>query len=430
MSRILVVDDEDILRDAICEALQRNGHDVVGSPDGDEALERISTETFHVVITDLKMPGKDGMEVLEETRRLLPETPVILITAHGTIQNAVEAMKKGAFDYIIKPFNLDELEILVERGLKHRGLSMENEYLRTRVDDDSRQSFVPISGVTELIGKAASSDATVLISGETGTGKEVVARRLHQLSPRRAAPFLAVNCAALSAGLLESELFGHEKGAFTGADKQRKGRFELADSGTILLDEVSEIEPRLQSKLLRILQERCFERVGSSQTRHVDVRVIATTNRDLQQEVGRGNFREDLYYRLNVIPVELPPLRARREEIPALVEGFLSRKKISRSAMRLLQEYNWPGNVRELRNILERAEILSSGTEIGPDTLSPWLKSPVNSTPVRAATSLEDVERKAIEETLQSTGGNKEQAARILGITSRTLRDRVKKWSG
>ncbi len=430
MSRILVVDDEDILRDAICEALQRNGHDVVGSPDGDAALERISTETFHVVITDLKMPGKDGMEVLEETRCLLPETPVILITAHGTIQNAVEAMKKGAFDYIIKPFNLDELEILVERALKHRGLSMENEYLRTRVDDDSRQSFVPISGVTELIGKAASSDATVLISGETGTGKEVVARRLHQLSPRHAAPFLAVNCAALSAGLLESELFGHEKGAFTGADKQRKGRFELADSGTILLDEVSEIEPRLQSKLLRVLQERCFERVGSSQTRHVDVRVIATTNRDLQQEVGRGNFREDLYYRLNVIPVELPPLRARREEIPALVEGFLSRKKISRSSMRLLQEYNWPGNVRELRNILERAEILSSGTEIGPDTLSPWLKSPVASTPVRAATSLEDVERKAIEETLQSTGGNKEQAARILGITSRTLRDRVKKWSG
>jgi DNA-binding NtrC family response regulator len=429
MNRILVIDDEDILRDAISEALQRKGYEVVGASNGRAGVERFSGEAFHAVITDLKMPEMDGMGVLEEIKRILPETPVILITAHGTIESAVEAIKKGAFDYIIKPFNLDELEILVERALQHRGLSMENEYLRTRVNDSNQQSFVPIGGVMDLLEKAAGTDATVLISGETGTGKEVVARRLHQISRRSQAPFLAVNCAALSAGLLESELFGHEKGAFTGADKQRKGRFELADSGSILLDEVSEIEPRLQAKLLRVLQERCFERVGSSQTRHIDVRVMATTNRDLQQEVSKGTFREDLYYRLNVIPVELPPLRSRSEEIPALVDGFLSRKHFSKSAMRLLLAYNWPGNVRELKNIVERGEVLSMGEEIDSDTISPWLRMPVASTPVTSGNSLEDVERRAIEETLRTTGGNKEKAARILGITSRTLRDRVKKWS-
>ncbi|MBI2900110.1 MAG: sigma-54-dependent Fis family transcriptional regulator [Planctomycetes bacterium] len=429
MNRVLVIDDEAILRDAMVEALRRAGHSVEGFDAGRQALDRLASEEHHLVITDLKMPGMDGLAVLEEAKRISPDLPVILVTAHGTIESAVEAMRKGAFDYVIKPFKLDELEILVERALRHRGLTIENEYLRTRVRD-AAERFVPIPGLQPLVEKAAASDATVLVSGETGTGKEVVARTLHQGSPRRNAPFLCVNCAALSAGLLESELFGHEKGAFTGADRQRKGRFELADGGTILLDEVSEIDPGLQAKLLRVLQERTFERVGSSQTRRADVRVIATTNRNLRDEVAKGRFREDLYYRLNVIPIHVPPLRERREEIPALVEHFLGGRRLSKGALRALVEYSWPGNVRELKNILERAQVLSGAEEIPESVIVPWLEGGARGGPSLAGRPLEEVEREAIGETLRSCGGNREQAARILGITSRTLRDKLKKWSG
>ncbi|HZE96001.1 MAG TPA: sigma-54 dependent transcriptional regulator, partial [Planctomycetota bacterium] len=284
MSRILIIDDEAILRDATAEALRRAGHGVDAFEAGRPALDAFAQSSYDLVVSDLKMPGMDGVAVLDEAKRLAPDVPFIMVTAHGTVETAVGAMKKGAYDFIIKPFKLEELEALVERALEHRLLSVENEVLKARVSETEDAGAVwsaATRDLYELLQRVAQSDATVLISGESGTGKEVAARTLHRLSKRAAAPFLCVNCAALSAGLLESELFGHEKGAFTGADRMRKGRFELADGGTLLLDEVSEIDPGLQAKLLRVLQERSFERVGSSQTRKADVRILATTNRDL-----------------------------------------------------------------------------------------------------------------------------------------------------
>jgi DNA-binding NtrC family response regulator len=432
VSRILVVDDEAILRDAVAEALRRAGHAVESFEDGRAAVERLESEGADLVITDLKMAGMDGLAVLEECRRHAPEVPVVLVTAHGTVETAVGAMKRGAYDYLIKPVKLDELEMLVARALEHRALAAENEVLRARVADPAPEAVWGDSTreLLRLLERAALSDATVLVAGESGTGKEVAARTLHRLSRRRAAPFLAVNCAALSAGLLESELFGHEKGAFTGADRLRKGRFELAEGGTLLLDEVSEIDPGLQAKLLRVLQERVFERVGSSQPRRADVRVVATTNRDLAVEVAEGRFREDLYYRLNVIPVRMPPLRERRAEIPALAAHFMGkhRKRLSAGALRRLCEYAWPGNVRELANVLERAAVLSAGDEIAEEMLVPWLGGPARPGPSLLGASLEEIERKAIEENLRANGGNRERTARLLGITSRTLRDKLKRW--
>jgi len=432
VSRILIVDDEAILRDAMAEALRRGGHGVDAFEAGRPAMERFAQESFDLVISDLKMPGMDGMAVLEECRRLAADVPVVIITAHGTVESAVGAMKKGAYDFIIKPFKLDELELLVGRALEHRSLTVENEVLRARVADSNGEAVwsAATRDVYQLLERAAQSDATVLITGESGTGKEVAARTLHQLSRRRLAPFLAVNCAALSAGLLESELFGHEKGAFTGAERMRKGRFELAEGGTLLLDEVSEIDPGLQAKLLRVLQERAFERVGSSQTRRVDVRVVATTNRDLPAQVAQGKFREDLYYRLNVLPVRLRPLRERREEIAPLAEHFLKRhrKSLSKGAMKKLLEYDWPGNVRELANVIERASVLCASEEIPGDVIAPWLEGQARPAASWVGLPLEEVERRVIEETLKACGGNREKTARQLGITSRTLRDKLKKW--
>jgi len=433
VSRILLIDDEAILRDAAAEALRRAGHAVDAFDSGRPALDAFAQSGYDLVISDLRMPGMDGVAVLEEARRLAPDVPFIIVTAFGTVETAVGAMKKGAYDFIIKPYKLEELEALAARALEHRLLSVENEVLRTRVSDAEGAGAVWSAATRdthELLERAAQSDATVLISGESGTGKEVAARTLHQLSRRRAGPFLCVNCAALSAGLLESELFGHEKGAFTGADRMRKGRFELADGGTLLLDEVSEIDPSLQAKLLRVLQERSFDRVGSSQTRRVDVRVIATTNRDLPAEVEKGRFRQDLYYRLNVLPVRLKPLRDRREEIPLLIEHFLGKhqKRLSRGAISRLCDYGWPGNVRELANIVERAAVLSPGEEISGDLIAPWLEGGRPSPPSTLGVPLENVERRVIEENLKANGGNREKTARILGITSRTLRDKLKKW--
>ncbi len=433
MTKVLVVDDETILRDAIAEALRRAGHEVEAFDSGRPAMDRFAAESFDLVISDLKMPGMDGIALLEEARRLAPDVPVLIITAHGTVESAVGAMKRGAHDYIIKPFKLEELEVLVERAIAHRRLSVENQVLRARVSETNGFHAVwseATREVTRLLERAAGSDATVLVTGESGTGKEVAARALHGLSARRAAPFLAVNCAALSAGLLESELFGHEKGAFTGADQMRKGRFELADGGTLLLDEVSEIDPGLQAKLLRVLQERAFERVGSSQTRRADVRVIATTNRDLPAEVARGRFREDLYYRLNVIPIRMPPLRDRRAEVPLLAAHFLERhrKRMSKGAMKKLCEYDWPGNVRELANVIERAAVLCPGEEISGEMIGPWLEGSARPPQALVGVSLEEIERRVIEENLKANGGNREKTARVLGITSRTLRDKLKKW--
>jgi two-component system, NtrC family, response regulator HydG len=372
MGRILVADDQDMMRDSLASTLVREGHEVVAATDGAMALTKLSGAKFDLMITDLKMPKMTGIELLAEARKIRPEMPVVLMTAFASVQTAVEAMKLGAYDYIQKPFDGDEIKMLVERTLEHSRLRTENAVLRTMAAEMNTPRPLVGSGpsmeeVKQKITLVARSNATVLVRGESGTGKEVVARAIHAQSQRADKPFLAVNCAALSENLLESELFGHEKGAFTGADKIRRGRFELADGGTLLLDEISEIAPALQAKLLRVLQENCFERVGSSMTTQIDVRVIATSNRSLEKEVEQGRFREDLFYRLNVVPIELPPLRDRAEDVPELARYFLSLiskkdrtafRHMEPEAVRLLQRYPWPGNVRELANIVERASVL------------------------------------------------------------------------
>ncbi|MFC1587129.1 sigma-54-dependent transcriptional regulator, partial [Planctomycetota bacterium] len=383
MSRICVVDDNEIMRESLAETVRRAGHDVASFESALDALNEFKREDFHLVITDLMMPKMSGLEFLVEIKHFSPDTEVILITAYATVENAVQAMKEGAFDYIIKPFNADAIEIVITKALEHQRLRSENEYLRTKVADHSPVAYTAVPGKSKVmvelsrqIDKVANSNATVLIRGESGVGKEVVARALHALSSRCDKPFFAVNCAALSAGLLESELFGHERGAFTGADKMRKGRFELANGGTLMLDEISEIDPGLQAKLLRVLQEKSFERVGSSQTRKVDVRVLATTNRDLKQAIAEKTFREDLYFRINVVTLNVPPLRNRRQDIPGLVDYFIIKfakemgktiTGIDTGALRTLETYAWPGNVRELQNVIERAVVLSAGDALSAE---------------------------------------------------------------
>ncbi|HLL88465.1 MAG TPA: sigma-54 dependent transcriptional regulator, partial [Tepidisphaeraceae bacterium] len=373
MARILVVDDTEMMRDSLASILVRDGHEVIAAGDGAVAVSRLQAGTrFDLVITDLKMPKMTGIELLAEVKKTRPDTPVVLMTAFASVQTAVEAMKLGAYDYIQKPFDGDEIKLLVDRTLEHNRLIRENAALRTMAETLAPKPLVGASplmqDVRQRIEQVGRSNATVLVRGESGTGKEVVARAIHAASERRDRPMLAVNCAALSENLLESELFGHEKGAFTGADRLRRGRFELADGGTLLLDEISEIAPALQAKLLRVLQEGCFERVGSSLSVDVDVRVVATSNRDLEKEVADGKFRQDLFFRLNVVPIDLPPLRQRPDDIPDLARHFLSmvaRKEksafrhIEAEAVRLLQRYSWPGNVRELENVIERALVLA-----------------------------------------------------------------------
>ena len=371
---ILVVDDDAYVREPTEEILRRKGYEVDTATDGKSALSKLDEADYDLILSDIKMPGMDGMALLEAARAKFPDTHIIMMTAFGSVDNAVEAMRKGAYDYIQKgSADPAEIELVVERALKYQDAERENKRLRSELQD--KYSFSNMIGkahnmeqVFDLIDTVADSRATVLVTGESGTGKELVARALHYNSSRRTAPFIRLNCAALPKDLMESELFGHEKGAFTGAIKQTRGRFEMADGGTLLLDEISEIDPALQAKLLRVLQEREFERIGSTQTIKVDVRIVATTNRDLQKEVAAGNFREDLYYRLNVIEMGLPPLRERKEDIPLLVKHFLNsarynrgldgEKKIeglSRDALDALVAYHWPGNVRELVNVVERA---------------------------------------------------------------------------
>jgi DNA-binding NtrC family response regulator len=373
---ILIVDDDSIIRETIREALAgRAEFSVTAARDGSDAVEKLNNTFYDLVLTDMKMPGLNGIELLEKIGERMPEATVVVMTAFGTIETAVSAMKKGAFDYLTKPFSIDELEVVIDKALKHRRIVQENRYLRDEISFE--YNFGNIVGtssvmaeVYEIIAKVAASDATVLIHGESGTGKELVARAIHYNSRRKDGPFIKLNCAAISSGLLESELFGHEKGAFTNAINRKPGRFELADGGTLLLDEVSEMEFALQSKLLLVLKEGEFDRVGGVQTVKTDVRIISTTNRDLPHEIKEKTFREDLYYRLNVIPVHLPPLRSRKEDLPLLVEHFLQKynKKngrvisgVTADAMALLSGYDWPGNVRELENAMERAVVLSTG---------------------------------------------------------------------
>ncbi len=449
MACICVIDDQAMMRDSLTAALTAQDHKVYAFESASEALTMIKQQPFDVVLTDLRMPGLDGVALLRELRRLGLDVPVILMTAHASVETAVEAMKLGAFDYVQKPFNAQEIEILIERALRERTLLRDNEILRRTVEDLSRHRELigqspAMRPVLEKVQRVAQSSATVLITGESGTGKELIARAIHAASARAEQPLLCVNCAALSPTLLESELFGHEKGAFTGADRMRKGRFELADGGTLLLDEVSEIAPALQAKLLRVLQEHEFERVGSSVTRRVDVRVIATTNRDLREWAAKARFREDLYYRLSVLPIEVPPLRDRREDIPLLLEYFIgritaregrARPKLTPEALKLLQEYSWPGNVRELENLCERVCVLEAGREVGPDTLAPLLagplkvaSAPVTSVVYRDGSILDDAERDLILRTLERFGGHREKTARALGIGLRTLGLKLKRW--
>ncbi|WP_428386565.1 sigma-54-dependent transcriptional regulator [Mucisphaera sp.] len=473
--KILVVDDKQIMRDSVAATLQRAGYTVVTAADGQAAIQQASKHRPSAVVTDLKMPEMDGLALLGELRRIDPSLPVVLMTAYGTVADAVAAMQDGAFDFIQKPFEGDQLVMVVRRAVEHRQLVSENEALRS--DNASRADVAPslvgkspeMRRLAQQIHQVANSNGTVLICGESGTGKEVVARTVHAHSPRRDRVMLCVNCAALSTSLLESELFGHEKGAFTGADQLRKGRFELADGGTILLDEISEISPTLQAKLLRVLQEGQFERVGSSTTLTVDVRVLATTNRDLRFAVASGHFRQDLYYRLNVLPIELPSLRLREADIPLLAEHFLSQvalregrepKKLDAAALKLLRAYPWPGNVRELQNICERASVLTRGGLIKADLIEPWLTTPGPSAPLASplpaqtehaanhetpplvvtpgrvtappsigpVRSLEEVEREQIVQALGYFGGNRQKTAKALGIGVRTLGLKLKKW--
>ncbi|HOX05756.1 MAG TPA: sigma-54 dependent transcriptional regulator [Planctomycetota bacterium] len=447
---IMVLDDQELMRDSLREVLSRSGYRVRAFAAGAEALKALAGGGYDLLITDMKMPNMDGLTVLAEARKIAPALAVVVITAFGTVETAVEAMRRGAFDYIQKPFKPEEIELLVERALERRRLLAENEYLRAEVRREwSPEEMVGREGglaaVWAGISKVARTPATVLIRGETGTGKELVARAIHYGSDRAARPFVRVNCAALSAGLLESELFGHEKGAFTGAQTERVGRFELAEGGSLLLDEISEMSVDLQGKLLRVLQEREYERVGSSEPRQADVRVIATTNRDLERHMNEGKFRQDLFFRLNVVPINVPPLRERRGDIPALAEHFLRRfsremgsqfQGVHSGAAEALSAYDWPGNVRELANVIERAAVLHSGSELLREHVEPGLRGAPGGSPGAApgagasgpVRSLDDLEREAIIAACRRMGGERRKVAEALGISERTLREKLRKY--
>lgn len=445
-STILVIDDEDLMREYVEESLLRAGHEVVVASSGKEGLATLEGRAFDIVVTDLKMKPMDGLAVVGHTLAKHPGTRCIVMTAYGTIETAVEAMKAGADDYILKPFTPDELELAVERAIQRSRTAEENHYLRTADNQDyDYDAMIGESAVMKnvygQIEKIAASKSTVLIRGDSGTGKELVARAIHYQGPRANQPFIKVNCAALSAGLLESELFGHEKGSFTGAHERKIGRFELADTGTLLLDEVSEIPSDLQPKLLRALQEREIDRVGGTTSIPVDARIIATSNRNLEEAVENGDFREDLFFRLNVIPVQLPPLRDRREDVPLLVDRFLEnfarengRTGVSidaESRMRL-QAYDWPGNVRELQNAIERAVVLATSPKLTASDFA-FLAATRSSRngaggKARAGMTVAQMERELIFKTLEACGDNRTRAAEMLDISVRTLRNKLKEY--
>jgi DNA-binding NtrC family response regulator len=438
---ILLVDDEEKILKTLSRALRDDGQDVVNTTSPRQAQRLLTERSFDVLIVDNVMPETSGLDLIREYVGSTPEAErpqILMMTAHATVESAIEAMKLGAFDYLQKPFEVDELLVVVRRALDHQRLRTEYRYLLSERDEQfDHYGIVGRSrAVQEVIKRAelvAETKSTVLILGETGTGKELVARAIHDRSAQRSMPLIKVNCAAIPEALLESELFGHIRGAFTGATTNKKGKFALADGGTIFLDEIATMSPTLQSKLLRVLQEREFEPLGAERSQRVDVRVIAATNRDLPQLVAQGKFQDDLFYRLNVIPIEIPPLRERREDIPALVEHFIKKhaqrtgrriERIDDDALAGLQEYEWPGNVRELENTIERAVVLSQGPTITSRAISvlgaaPQPSSGLPSTKLRP--NIEWVEKETIRRALESAGGVKKDAAELMGISQRAL---------
>lgn len=448
-TQILIVDDDKGHLSMLETILGGWGYKTASVMDGQEAVEAVKEHPYDAVLTDVRMANVSGIEALEEIKAFNPAIPVLLMTAYSSVDVAVEAMKLGAYDYLTKPLNFDELKITLERALEHKRLTEENRYLKETVS--SGQSLTGIIGsspamkeLTDMVKVVAPTEATVLLTGESGTGKELIARAIHSNSNRKNNPLVTINCAALSETLLESELFGHEKGAFTGADKRRDGRFMQANKGTIFLDEIGEISMPMQAKLLRAVQEREIQRVGSDQVQTVDVRILAATNRDLKKEVDAGRFREDLYYRLHVMVLKLPALRDRQDDVPLLANYFLERfatknrkevKGFTPLAMDMLIRYDWPGNVRELENTIERSIILSMGEYVTEKELPPGIISNYDENAQTPALSrqlgglpLEDVQKQAILATLEQTGWNKSEAAKILNITRTTLNNKLKKY--
>jgi DNA-binding NtrC family response regulator len=446
---LLFVDDEPALRSLMGERLRGRGFDVVEAESGERALELLDQFAFDIIITDLRMPGIDGMRVIEVARDRYPGIVAIVITGYGTVKDAVDAIKRGASDFLAKPFQFDEMMHVLDKALEQRRLASENAYLRSQLEERYQFGGIlgrsrPMQALFQLLDTVARSNSTILVTGETGTGKEVVARAIHHNSPRRVARFVALNCSAIPETLLEAELFGHVRGAFTGAIGTRQGRFEQAHKGTLFLDEVGTMSPALQMRLLRALQEREFERVGDNTTIKVDVRVIGATNSDLAKMVATGTFREDLYYRLNVIPIQLPPLRDRRDDIPILVQHFLEKfasgrnMHVSQGAMRALMAYPWPGNVRQLENAVERSVALSGGrVELDQTDLPPELQPTDNavSTPfvefpeegLDLAAYLSSIERETIQRALERTSGNRNKAAELLRMKRTTLVEKLKR---
>jgi two-component system response regulator AtoC len=436
MSRILVIDDEPKMTMLIASTLGDSGHAVDTASTGREAMERLQKQSYDLVVSDIRLPAPDGMEILAWLRQNRPDTLVIMMTAFAEVKTAVEAMKKGASDYLIKPFPLDELTLQVGRLLNARHTRQLKELREKDYDALAYDEFIGQAPATrkllDLLKKVAITDTAVLITGESGTGKELAAKMIHNLSPRRENPFIAVNCAALTETLLESELFGHEKGAFTGAVARKPGRFELADGGTIFLDEIGEMSPGLQSKLLRVLEERTLTRVGGVDEIMVDVRLLTATNRNLKDMVKDGRFREDLYFRINVFPITMPPLRARGDDIILLAKYFLAKAnfphaELDPEILDLLTHYSWPGNIRELKNILDRAMILAGDEPIDPSCIGiDDDENPDTETVSIGNQSLGESEKKMIQEALERTDGNKTEAAKILGISRRRLYSRMK----
>jgi two-component system response regulator HydG len=444
--KILVVDDEQSHRTMLNAVLAKEGYVVSEADDGLSAIKGVESEAFDLILMDVRMTDMDGIEALGEIKKISPSVPVIMMTAYASVKTAVQALKSGAYDYLTKPLDIDELKILIKKALDYYRLQEENILLKERLADRFDFSQIigksrPMKELFETLSLVAPSDATILIYGESGTGKELVANAIHQNSARVQRPFIKVSCAALPETLLESELFGHEKGAFTGAIARKEGRFHLADGGSFFLDEVDVMSPATQVKLLRVLQEREFEPLGSTKTIRVDIRLIAATNKDLEAEVKAGRFREDLFYRLNVIPIHLPPLRKRKEDIPLLAEHFFdiyreknksSSKGFLPKTLDLMIRYEWPGNVRELENVVERAVLLCRDEYISAHDLPPEIQGAEGKdqslVSIPSGMTIKEIEKEAILQTLAETGGSRTQTARILGVSRKTLQNKLKEY--